>query len=562
MRKLDDKQWELFSELVAGLRDLSEDNRVAGIKELSARPSVDQDVLALVQLHFMLPSEQEKDLAAETRVTETPVPLLPSVGDRRPQQKKPFIPSQQAFDGFRPLQWIGGGGYGQVWRAVAPGDGDRAVAMKFIQLDGNAGVVELRALDAMKNVKHPNLLEIIAYWQQDRLLVIAMQLGDKTLLDRLKEATKQGLVGIPSAELLEYLYDAARGLDELNSVGIQHRDVKPANLILFGRGVKVADFGLAKVLQGTKAKSSGVMTPAYAAPEFFKGQVTSWSDQYSLAVSYCQLRGGRLPFEVTTIEQFATAHLMDRPDLTMLPEAERHAVEKAMAKNPKDRWPSCKAFVTAIQNAMVDRPSATPMPLSEIGVHSIGEQPRLPEPGANSKAICPPVAANSLPEAKNPHSAIANSQAASAFPAWVNIPVEGQRWVKRLIRLIHEGRMSSLRTAIDTVPHRLLGLNIIRALHEFAIHTYELKLALGFEDRETILHTLPTSIDCLDTPPGLFHAYADELRPALIAFLRLLSSVSTSSDRQSDIIDVVMRFGRLRSDTDLIKLLNANEYQR
>src|SRR5262249_24478886 len=148
----------------------------------------------------------------------------------------------------------------------------------------------------------------------------------------------------PVGELLEQMHDAARGLDHLNSRGIQHRDVKPANFLLVGGGIKVADFGLAKLLQHTLTSNSGAMTVAYAAPEFFNGQTSARSDQYSLAVTYCQLRGGRLPHECSQ-QEIMIGHVMHEPDLTMIPEAERRAVAQALDKKPEKRWPKCRAFV-------------------------------------------------------------------------------------------------------------------------------------------------------------------------------------------------------------------------
>ena len=72
--------------------------------------------------------------------------------------------------------------------------------------------------------------------------------------------------------------------------------------------------------------------------------MSSQSDQYCLAVTYCHLRGGRLPF-VGTEAEVMSGHLLRAPDLSMLPESEREAVARALAKDPKDRWPSCRAFV-------------------------------------------------------------------------------------------------------------------------------------------------------------------------------------------------------------------------
>ena len=86
-----------------------------------------------------------------------------------------------------------------------------------VVLAQNAGVIEQRSLDIMKDVRHPNLLATFGTWQRDDYLIVAMELGDRTLYDRFKEAIAQGLPGVPPAELLEYLREAAKGIDHLNS---------------------------------------------------------------------------------------------------------------------------------------------------------------------------------------------------------------------------------------------------------------------------------------------------------------------------------------------------------
>jgi formylglycine-generating enzyme required for sulfatase activity len=182
--------------------------------------------------------------------------------------------------------------------------------------------------------------------------------------------------------LLDYLRDAARGLDYLNSLGIQHRDVKPHNLLLVGGGVKVADFGLAKLLEQTVASNSGAMTVAYAAPECFGGQISGRSDQYSLAVAYCQLRGGQLPFGGNAMQTMA-GHLLQPPDLTMLPEAERPVVARALAKKPEERWPSCRAFVDALAPTGQAAAPAS-LPDTQLGPPPT---PPVPPPPAPSRRI-------------------------------------------------------------------------------------------------------------------------------------------------------------------------------
>src|SRR5262249_22415697 len=160
-------------------------------------------------------------------------------------------------------------------------------------------------------------------WQVNAFLVLAMELADRTLADRFRQASGQGLPGIPRDELLDYMEEAARGIDYLNephhtvggqgAVAIQHRDIKPQNILLVGSGVKVAASGLARVIQHSQTSHSAGVTPAYAAPEFFSGYTAHSSDQYSLAVTYCQMRGGRRPFEGTPA-QVVSGHLFRPPD--------------------------------------------------------------------------------------------------------------------------------------------------------------------------------------------------------------------------------------------------------
>ncbi len=272
---------------------------------------------------------------------------------------------------------LGEGGFGQVWKARD--DNGFEVALKFLRLDIRTGAAEQRALEVMKNVRHPHVLPMFRSWQVGNWLVMALELGDKTLYQRLAEAEKGGHVGIPRPELLEYLLEAAKGLDYLHTLNIQHRDVKPQNLLLVGGSVKVADFGLAKLLEHSAASNSGSMTPAYAAPEQIQGQLSPHSDQYSLAVSYCQLRGGRLPFEGGA-HQILFGHIQGKPDLTMLPEPERPAVARALAKGPGERWPSCRTFAEALARGTAAATPAVPTPATRTAADVTPTLPTPPYP--------------------------------------------------------------------------------------------------------------------------------------------------------------------------------------
>jgi hypothetical protein len=259
---------------------------------------------------------------------------------------------------YQLIRLRGRGGFGEVWEALGPGG--RPVALKFVPLGGRSAASELKALELLRQVRHPNLLAVFGVWQSDGRLIIAMELADQTLADRAAAGP------LPPGELLAHLRDAARALDYLNEprhpgpdgglVGIQHKDVKPANLLLVGGGVKVGDFGLARVLEQTVAQVSATCTPGYAAPELLGGRATRWTDQYGLAITWCHLRGGRLPFEGPPAAVLS-GHLHARPDLSMLPEAERPVVARALDKQPERRWPSCVAFVEALAEAVKAAPA-------------------------------------------------------------------------------------------------------------------------------------------------------------------------------------------------------------
>ena len=271
-----------------------------------------------------------------------------------------------------------------MWRARGPSG--FAAALKFVPFEGKAGETEIRSLKIIRELRHPNLIHVFGAWHVKNYIVIAMELADRTLFDRYEEVVRQGLTGIPRAEMLDYLQQAAKALDYLNQphhsfgswaqVGVQHRDIKPQNLLLVGGGIKVADLGLARLLYDTSASHTGSMTLLYAAPEFFDGKTTQWSDQYSLAVTYCMLRTGRAPFTGSPAEIMA-GHMTRLPDLSMLEQEERSVVARALAKKPDQRWPNCLEFVSAF-NLQVYTPHRTTekklTPKTQIAAESSSSQ--------------------------------------------------------------------------------------------------------------------------------------------------------------------------------------------
>src|SRR5262245_58808034 len=170
-----------------------------------------------------------------------------------------LTPGAQPVPGYRLVERLGRGGFGEVWKALGPGE--VPVALKVVSLDAT-GEVERRALEVIKAIRHPHLLPVFGIWKDGDRLMVAMELADRTLLDRFKEAVGQGFAGIPAPEVHQHFADSARGLDYLNEprhpagegsspMAVQHRDIKPQNILLVGGCAKVADFGLARAIEGS-----------------------------------------------------------------------------------------------------------------------------------------------------------------------------------------------------------------------------------------------------------------------------------------------------------------------
>jgi serine/threonine protein kinase len=260
-------------------------------------------------------------------------------------------PGAEPLPGYRLEKRIGSGGYGEVWKANAPGGLSKAIKIIHGEVDGDRAVRELRSLDRAKSLNHPFLLSIERIEIVDGHLLIVTELADATLRDRFEQCRLEGLEGIPRDELLEYMREAADALDYLfDSHALQHLDIKPENLLLRAKHVKVADFGLLKNLQESCASLVNGMTPKYSAPELFEGKPGRHSDQYSLAIVYHEMISGRLPFSGSNIASLASQHLHAAPDLSALAPVERFAVGKALSKDSQHRFPSCRAFVERLMH--------------------------------------------------------------------------------------------------------------------------------------------------------------------------------------------------------------------
>jgi hypothetical protein len=233
-----------------------------------------------------------------------------------------------------------------VWRAIGPGGLHKAVKILHGRYDGPEADTELKSLERMRELRHPFLLSVERIEIVDGRLIIVTELAEGSLEQSFRELQRQGQKGIPRDTLLDYLRDAADALDFMHQRhALQHLDIKPGNLLLQGGHVKIADFGLIRDLRHACASMIKGFTPLYAPPELFEARPHENSDQYSLAIVYQVMLTGTPPFAGRNTAQLMSQHLSSPPDLTPLAPPDRPAMARALSKNPRARFATCRQFL-------------------------------------------------------------------------------------------------------------------------------------------------------------------------------------------------------------------------
>jgi hypothetical protein len=250
---------------------------------------------------------------------------------------------------------------------------NRMVAIKAIPLASEFSDAELvearsrffREAETAGRLNHPNIVTIYDVGEERGLAYIAMEyLKGRHLSDYAKSNNL-----LEPRKVLEIIGRTAEALGFAHKQQVVHRDIKPANL-MYDPGtdvLKITDFGIAR-LSGAGQTRTGIVlgTPSFMSPEQLEGRtVTGHSDLFSLGVSLFQLLTGQLPFTADSMtglmQQIAEApHPPLRAFRPDLPECVEKVIDRALAKNPEERYDSGAQMAAALEDCRQRIPSGSP----------------------------------------------------------------------------------------------------------------------------------------------------------------------------------------------------------
>ncbi len=277
-----------------------------------------------------------------------PTPVLRSEAPRSQDRRFSYRPGQRPLEGYTVMRGVGWGASGEVYQAMS--DGGKIVALKLLQRNVEA---ELRGLqDGLRLPRHQNLLDLhdVRESAQGEWWLVMDFAEGPTLAATLDEAQRP----LSLRTTAWWMEGVLSGLAHLHEAGVVHRDLKPRNILMQGGVVKIADYGLAKVM--SQSRRSGhtetIGTLGYTAPEVARGRYGREVDLYACGVMLYELLTGRVPFEGESAAEVLCRHLFDAPDLSPVPLSFRPVVGRALAKDPQARFASARDMRASLIQAM------------------------------------------------------------------------------------------------------------------------------------------------------------------------------------------------------------------
>ena len=276
---------------------------------------------------------------------------------------------------------LGGGGMAVVYLA-RDGELGRSVAVKVLA-DNLAHDADLRERFVREGrlaarLSHPNVVRVYDAGEENGRPFIVMECVEgESLAETVRREGR-----LDPDRVAELGVQACAGLEHAHRAGLIHRDVKPANLLLTGDGtLKVADFGIAHVVEGTRVTEVGTVlgTAAYLSPEqAFGEQVTPASDLYSLGACLYELLAGKPPYGYETLgEMFSRREAGPPPRLEEVPRELEAAILSCLERDPGERPASAAELARSLAASRSASPPTAATQVARVHARSAGTRTRI-----------------------------------------------------------------------------------------------------------------------------------------------------------------------------------------
>ena len=310
-----------------------------------------------------------------------------------------------ALGRYRIVGELGRGAMGTVYRAHDPLI-DREVAIKTLHPDLPEEVIAevrerfLREAKSAGRLNHPNIVTIFDVGEQDGVAYMAMELLEGRSLQQILGESQR----LPFQAVADLVAQIADALDRAQQLGIVHRDVKPANIVVSPSGhAKLTDFGVAYVPSSTMTQTGTMIgSPRYMSPEQVLGlPIDPRSDIFSLGVVLYEMLAGRPPFvrpsDSTVFPLINRIAAEPHPPVTQLdpsiPAAFEVILSKALAKKPEDRYQRAGGMANDLRNLRsLKPPSAAPAPADDEKTMVLARDSRTIQPQHEKTTLLPAAA--------------------------------------------------------------------------------------------------------------------------------------------------------------------------
>ncbi len=568
-------------------------------------------------LHTMLDSDRDlRPSAAEVvlALREIATPRIQPASERETMDSgapatAPAPTTRQTAPGqqlgrFRILRRIGEGGMGQVFEGLDLADGT-SVALKVLrtELASDPRLLARFRKEArlLERVKNPYVANVVDINVDGGTHYIALELVEGPTVADYQDELPEKRLG--EAQALTIVADACRALAAPHRAGIVHRDIKPENLMFVrpdggrsdaGPMVKLCDFGIARTMEGAERKDTiqvtqeGVVigTPEFMAPEQCQARpVSPATDVYALGATLYLLLSGRPPFEADDPVQLLMMHVREtvRPLPSDLSEACAEIVSRALAKDPKDRYPDAGELLDAIEKVLRGEPAAIEAhpqlpeaPAKKLDVVRV-EMDLAASPEALWPYVCnserlnravgmppPRFEMQGLSEAPEDVLVTAQNRVGGTTLAWREAPfewVEGRRW--GTYREFDSGPFYWLLVDVDLTPRPEGGTHLVWRMR-YRKRNWLMGLAIALEMRFKQLPTLRKVFSRIDAllagklakapENDVFEASAAKLPRAADERVQAIAAELVQEGLDAGVVEHVASYVRYGSEHEMARI--------